>query len=462
MSQGPGVANFLASKGDSILIRQKVGAWWIGVAIVATLLIGGTAWWMAHQTLEPTNDGEIAVLVSRSNSTTWPRLVQSFSTEARRNGWIVSEAETEHPGRLRIVFSDGGAVLFRLYKELGHAGLRQRVLALCDQPRPPIAILSGSNSGSARVVAQALQERDRPGRPVPVFLLTSGTVDDLTAIHPDKTFRFGHKNSRQAKEVVHRLSKLYEDQGSNPPSLRVAVVEIEDDSFACEFSKLVKKELIDTFGEPKQGDESRIKFETLKLPTGIGTFDDPTEQERRIAAYLAREMSSVPAQAWVIVLPAAADVFRRFWLSQFEALQEVGADRLAQHFGNLTYIAGDSLDFSDFSISLKPENLHATAIFYAQYDPRRGGEAAPSPELVREALYHEIGRTVLTVLTDRSARRAPESLQKAFAKYRRTKDGPTFFEDGERRGGGGPVVVRSFPLESKEQKFLFDFPAEMK
>jgi hypothetical protein len=456
MSQRSGVANFLASQDVSAPMRQKVGAWWVAGAIVVTLLVGATGWWTAQRTMEPDNDGEIAVLVSRSNSTTWPRLVQSFSAEARRNGWVVSEAATEYPGRLRIVFPDGGAVLFRLYKELGHAGLRQRVLDLCDQSRPPIAILSGSNSGSARIIATALHDRDRPNRPAPVFVLTSGTVDDLTAIHPEKTFRFGHKNSRQAKEVVGSLAKLYDDQGRDPLSLRVAIVEIEDDTFACEFSKLVKKQLIETFGE------GRVKFETLKLPTGIGTFDDPTEQERKIAAHLAREMSSVPAQSWVIVLPAAADVYRRFWLSLFEALQEVGADRMAQHFGNLTYVAGDSLDFSDFSGPLKAENLRATAIFYAQYDSRLEGESVPSPERVREALYHEIGRTVLAVLADPEARKSAEVLRNAFAGYRRNQDGPAYFDGPERRGGGGPIVVRSQMLSSGEQKFQFIFPTEMK
>lgn len=456
MSQRSGAANFLASQDVSVPVRQKAGAWWIAGAIVVTLFVGASAWWTAHRTLEPDNDGEIAVLVSRSNSTTWPRLVQSFSAEASRNGWLVSEAATEYPGRLRIVFPDGGAVLFRLYKELGHAGLRQRVLDLCDRSRPPIAILSGSNSGSAKIIAQALHDRDRPNRSAPVFLLTSGTVDDLTAIHPEKTFRFGHKNSRQAKEVVGRLAKLYDDQGRDPLSLRVEIVEIEDDSFACEFSKLVKKQLSETFGK------ERIRFETVKLPTGIGTFDDPTEQERKIAANLAREMASVPAQPWVIVLPAAADVYRRFWLSLYEALQEVGADRLAQHFGNLTYLAGDSLDFSDFAGPLKAENLHATAIFYAQYDPRLEGESIPDAERVREALYHEIGRTVLAVLSDPEARKSAEVLRNAFDAHRRDKDGPDYFDGPERRGGGGPIVVRAKMLDSREQTFQFDFPPEMK
>ena len=451
MSQGPGNANFLAARQPSAPARQNAGFGRLALFALLAAAVAGAAWFTAHRSTVDSDDPVVAVLASRSNTTTWPRLVQSFTSAAKRNGWGVSESAVSDPDRLRITFGDGGAVVFRLYKELGHAGLRERVLSLCDSPRPPIALLSGANSGSGRVVAQALHDRETSGRSAPVYLLTSGTVDDLTTIHANKTFRFGHKNSRQAQEVVGRLTKLYEERGVDPPLVRVALMEIEDDPFACEFSRLVKQELTRVFGE------SRLQFHPMNLPTVVGTHDDPGPLERKNAKDLAREMSYSPGQQWIVVLPAAADVYRRVWLSLHEALQEIGANEIARNYESLAFIAGDSLDFVDFAGPLKPGDLHATAIFYAQYDPRLPGEKTADPVLIREALYHEIAETVLGTLAEPSARTSAESLRAALARCRRMPNEPPFFEGPERRAGGGPVVVRSFPLESR---FTFAFPTE--
>jgi hypothetical protein len=452
MSQGPGNAKFLAARQPSAPARQNAGYGRLALFALLAAAVVGSAWFTAHRSAVDSDDPVIAVLVSRSNSTTWPRLVQSFTSAAKRNGWGVSESTVSDPDdRLRITFSDGGAVVFRLYKELGHGGLRDRVLSLCDSPRPPIALLSGANSGSGRVVAQALHDREASGRSAPVYLLTSGTVDDLTTIHAKKTFRFGHKNSRQAQEVVGRLTKLYEERGVDPPTVRVALMEVEDDPFACEFSRLVKQELAKTFGE------SRLQFDSRKLPTATGPYDDPAPQERTNAKWLAREMSYSPGEQWVVVLPSAADVNRRVWLSLHEALQEMGANEIARNYDSLAFIAGDSLDFVDFVGPLKPGDLHATAIFYAQYDPRLPGEKTADPVLIREALYHEIAETALGALAEPSARTSAESLRAALAGYRRMPNEPPFFEGPERRAGGGPVVVRSNPVESR---FTFAFSTE--
>jgi hypothetical protein len=150
---------------------------------------------------------------------------------------------------------------------------------------------------------------------------------------------------------------------------------------------------------------------------------------------------------------------RRFWLCHYEALQEVGANEIARHFENLTYLVGDSVDFVDFNGPLQPSCLHATAIFYAQYDPRKPGSDALDPVRLREALYHDIAETALTVLKDASARRAPEGFRAALAAYHATEHEPTYFNGPERRGGGGPVVVRASQTEAK---FHFEFPPEMK
>lgn len=452
MSQWPGVAKFLATDSSPLPLRQKVGGRWAGLAVLAVLLVCLSAWFMAQRNRELPYDAEIAVLVSQGNSTTWPRMVHAFDAEACRHGWSFSESESASPGEIRVVFNDGGTVLFRLYKELGHGGLRQRVLSLCAQSKPPIAILSGSNSDSARVIAETLHEREVSGRKSPLYLLSSGTVDDLTAIHANKTFRFGHKNSRQAKEVVSRLSTLYKEQGRNPPVLRVAVVEIADNQFACEFSRLVEKEMKATFGE------HNLQCTTIGLSTQAGTFD-PTPEEREVTKKIALEMCDIPSQPWVIVLPASADLYRRFWLAHFEALQEIGVPWIGGRLDHLTFVAGDSIDFVDFANALKPENLHATAIFYGQYDPRRAGETSPSPDRLQEALYHEISETVLGTLADRESRQSPDSLRKALAAYHRPSDGSPYFDGAERHGGGGPVVVRT---SLQEQAFAFDFPAEIK
>jgi len=451
MTPGPGAASFLVGHEASASLRHSTGALRWTAALVVVGFVGLTAWYTAQHIIAATADPEIAVLVSRGNVTTWPRLVQSFTAAAERHGWLVSEAASENPGRLRIVFGDGGVVLFRLYKELGHGGLRDRVDSLCRRSRPPLAILSGTNSGSARVVAEALHEHEGI-TPSPLYLLSSGTVDDLAGIHADKTFRFGHKNSRQAKDLVQRMQRLYAEKGKDPPTVRVAIVQIQDDPFACEFTHFVRQELTDALGD------GRVAFDVLKLPTAVGPSNEPTELERRNAAKLAGEMASAPQQEWVVVLPGAADFVRRFWLCHYEALQEVGADRMAVHFDNLTYLVGDSIDFVDFNGPLPPSALHATAIFFAQFDPRVGSADSPDSSLVREALYHEIAETVLSVLATPGARESATSLRSALAHYRRTPESPSYFNGPERRGGGGPVVVRA----KLDAKFLFDFPPQMK
>jgi hypothetical protein len=446
MPEGLRNANFLAEEGESALSRQKVGVGVIALVSLLAVTVAG-AWYTAKRHRQPA-DPEIAVLVSRSNTTTWPRFVQSFTAAAKRHGCTIAEVPDAQADRLRIIFPAGDSVVFKLYKELGHAGLRERVLSLCESPNAPIAVLSGSNSGSARVVAEALRDREASGRPAPVYLLTSGTVDDLTTIHPKKTFRFGHNNSKQAAAVVRDVLERMRERGTSASQIQLAVFEIKDNPFACEFSGLVKKEVEAAF-------KSRtIAFKELILPTAVAPADSPTEKERENAVWLARKMSDDPWQQWLVVLPANAEANRRMWQCHYEALQELGANNMALHLDNVMFIAGDSLDFVDFTGALKPHDLHSRAVFYAQYDPRLDAKGVPDPVLVREALYHEIAETVMGTLQDPSARKSVGGLRQALADYRRSPGDALFFDGPERRSGGGPVMVRS---TISEAKFEFDF-----
>src|SRR5262245_44304829 len=115
MTHRSGVANFLAAERSSTGLRQKVGARTVALTSFVILLVAASAWFTARRTMGPDSDAEIAVIVSQINTVTWPRLVTSFKRVAERHGWAVTEA-SESPGRLRIVFGDGGSILFRLYK----------------------------------------------------------------------------------------------------------------------------------------------------------------------------------------------------------------------------------------------------------------------------------------------------------------------------------------------------------
>jgi hypothetical protein len=422
--------------------RQTFGGWRaaIGFTFVAFMAVLGAAWFAINR--QSRQIPEIAVLTAASNTTTWTRTVGAAEWAAQKLG-LRTNADGD---AVEIRRADGSPlVVFKRYRDVGLLEIAHRVASLSERRHPPIAVLGGSNSTAARVIAEALQDEARKRRNPPLFLLTSGTVDDLVEVYPNRTFRFGHPNSRQVREVVEELKLKYEDQGVDPPIFKAALVSFDDDPLSADVARRMRAELVRVYGE------TRMEFQEVALPTATGSHDDPSPREKDVCRLLAQRMVEMPAQPWIVVLPTGADALRRLSIAMHEALRIHGDEVARLAYDNLTVVAADSLDFPDFTARLSVDDIRVQAIFFAQFDPRAAGEEVPNPDRLALSLYADAVHTALAAARTASVSLDSESFRQALIAYKET-DAETYFDGPERRSGGGAVRVAPNPMTRR-----FDF-----
>jgi hypothetical protein len=168
-------------------------------------------------------DREIVWLYTAPSSSAWERFVRAVEKTAEQLREVYPELELVVGDRafpkqttavpeltLSLRGGDGSRLVFRWYKLSSESKAQQWVQSLCDKSRrPPLAIIGGSSSDGAIELAEALRQeaQRRPSAAAPLLLLTTATAEtsgeeELTAIHPNRTFRFCFTNRQMADAVT--------------------------------------------------------------------------------------------------------------------------------------------------------------------------------------------------------------------------------------------------------------------
>jgi hypothetical protein len=217
---------------------------------------------------------EIVWLYTATNATSWERFVSAVKRTADR-------LRSEHPGLqadVNAAFpqqttavpevslawpSDGPRFVFRWYKVTSDWKTRDWIEALLRRSPPPLAIIGGSSSESARELATYLNQfaAGIPKDDRPLLLLTTATADrvtpyseassnadnaapspsaglPLTELYPGRTFRFCFTNRQMATAVT---DFIWWQDDLRPDMDPVYMAKWDDDSYS--------RDLIEAFGE---------------------------------------------------------------------------------------------------------------------------------------------------------------------------------------------------------------------
>jgi hypothetical protein len=245
------------------------------LALAGTLVVGAVlAFRGAPAMLQPVplplaaGEHEIVWLYAATNASNWERFVAAVERlrdrlpglEARTDGAFPRET-TAVP---EVALSWPGVpqrLVFRWYKLTSDWKTRDWVAALAKRQPPPLAVIGGNSSDTARDLAFRMQEAcsQLPPAARPLLLLTNATADrvlpeegtaeqaandpeelqgvPLVQIYPGRTFRFCFTNRQMAAAVMQFV-------GSQPDLLPDTdpfhMVKWDDDSYS--------RDLIDAFG----------------------------------------------------------------------------------------------------------------------------------------------------------------------------------------------------------------------
>ncbi len=179
----------------------------------------------------PVASGEVEIvwLYPATDASSWERFVAAVKRTTERR-------QDDHPGlradvsaafpqqttavpEVSLFWPDSGPrFVFRWYKLTSDWKTGDWIEALLQRRPPPLALIGGSSSDSAREVAAHLRRLagDMPAKDRPLLLLTTATADrvaphdedehtlpgvPLTQLYPERTFRFCFTNSQMAMAV---------------------------------------------------------------------------------------------------------------------------------------------------------------------------------------------------------------------------------------------------------------------
>jgi hypothetical protein len=225
------------------------------------------------------NEREIVWLYPATNPAAWDRFVDALKRSADNlqrdlpgiTAQVVhTDAFPRHSfatPQVALSLPGGSRLLFRWYKLTNDWKTRDWISALLQRKPPPLAIIGGSSSDTARKLAMRLAEMtaDVPAEQRPLLLLTQATADrvetepdallrlgpegegeptsvPLLRLYPGRTFRFCFSNSQMAAAVTHFIW-LHDDL--RPDRDPAYTVQWEDDSYS--------HDLINGFSEALQG-----------------------------------------------------------------------------------------------------------------------------------------------------------------------------------------------------------------
>jgi hypothetical protein len=389
------------------------------LAIFLALTGAGWALWprapklrVLPQTLAA-DEQEIVWLYPATDTAAWERFVTAvkFATgvavdeEAAASFSIDDQAFPEQstvtPAIVLSVPGHVGKLSLRWYKLTSDQDTAYWVQALLERPRPPLAIVGGNTSSAAIELAQSLQQETNRlglGDRSPFLLLTSATVEEVSAVHgadvaltsiyPGRTFRFCFTNGQMSLAVtdfLRRKGDLWPDMDP------VYLVHWGDDPYSSDLGK----RFLDALRWPAlagvasdwaisagtaagsgplmnlaQIQAGQFRLDTpssWELPYSIGAFDRPNRLEVAEASRLMhKKLELFPSQQQpLLILPGASHAARRFLV----ALRRASGDE-AKRFVIAT---GDGIPFNtvyrDRNVAWPIQDLPFRLAFFCHRNP---------------------------------------------------------------------------------------------
>ncbi len=345
------------------------------------------------------NEQEIVWLNPAVNASTWERFhaavlgaVELLNREERGlNLEVVDDAafprETTVIPEIVVKVRGDQKLVFRWYKLTNDQRTEAWVQALLDRPRPPLAIIGGSSSDSARDLALSLRNQiaKRGLRSGPQLLLTAATADHVSVpeaaeialhdIYPRRTFRFCSTNQQMARAVT---EFVWSQDELRPDTAPVYVAQWEDDAYSKDLTARFCESLnvaLDAHGPSQFPVSSRIDY-------SVGGFDEPNRWEGpAIKELLDAKMSKQNADQRrpVLVLSAPSTQPARRFLRGLTAAAPVEARRFV-------VVTGDALPFNtvyrDRNVAWRIQDLPFDLIFFCHRNPVSHSAGFPAEPLL--------------------------------------------------------------------------------
>lgn len=414
---------------------------------------------------------EIGVFFPGTSEDNWTNFVCGVRAAAKEIGLEIEERPNPYEC---VVPLQPAPVRFQWYPEVGSRGIQRRISELCRRPTPPLAIVGANNSYLTQAIAGELS-RHSDSEKVPVLLMTTATADALINILPDRSFRFGFNNTHQAKVVTERLKQHLTEQKRTDRKLEAVIVQVLDNPFSMDLARHFSRALRSTFDidfcPPPPGffdarfvdhaDPDNLDV-SWSLETSTGGFDVPNEEEKKLAREIVRRMVAKPETQWILVLPIGTTPYRRISFAIHNAFSEIAdKEAAAKARANLVVLSGDSMDYHDFREAiinqLLPEETPAPIIFFAHVNPLESTASKKNDSHASaRILDREVARALFSVLPGLGPDPAPAALAAALLAYKGPDSQAQYFENRERRTGGGAILAIPDP---GMQKFEIRLPA---
>jgi hypothetical protein len=354
-----------------------------------------------------------------------------------------------------------GRLVFRWYKLTSDWKTRDWVQALMSRRPPPLAIIGGSSSETARQLAWQLQRHCTgvPDANRPVLLLTTATADgvtdpddpadprihDLTGVFPHRTFRYCFSNKQMAAAVMRFLAS---QDDLRPTAGPVHVVEWLDDSYSHDLADGFTAALPDKTG-----------LNPERIDSSVGSFLEPNRFEADAVSQVVQDLDGNRGRPLLIVTGQSAPS-RRF-------LRELARTVPAQA-RRLVVATGDAIAFNtvyrDRRVAWPIQDLPFSLVFFCHFNPidadagfqREDGEGGEdgrgtSTTGTEDVLLNGAIVETLTAAFARDGSPAADAAELSArlieVRHRRglfgySADGtPLFKPDGNRRDGTGENIV---------------------
>src|SRR5579883_49851 len=380
---------------------------------------------------------EIVWLYPATNATSWERFVAAVRRTAKRlhprRPNVRADDKTAFPQQTTTVpevslsWSDGSGprFIFRWYKLTSDWKTSDWIEALLKRQPPPLAIIGGSSSDSARELARELQrfaghlpEVDRP-----LLLLTSATADhvgpfndsemgqasstattelQLLRLYPGRTFRFCFTNKQMATAVS---EFIWSRDDLRPDQDPVYMAQWNDDSysrdlidgFGAALRQVIARDLANQFvwyssqamsasfpfssgpgifpvqrlspyyPEPASTFALNLPPRLYRIESSVGSFDTPNPYESRMSAEMLDALLGQSQIRPLLIVSGQAEPSRRFLRGLVR-----GVPSLAKH-RQIVVATGDAISFNtvyrDRDISWNIQDLPFPLVFFCHRNP---------------------------------------------------------------------------------------------